>query len=294
MALSVTVFVTAPRGTGEMGRLLEALAGQLGAPDRLVVLDGTENGPPPDLAPLAKLGKFEHVQGAGESAMHMRAAIGTMTDRDVTIVFEDHAIPSPRFVSEVRRLLAADPEILAIKILGRNETSNDGWGWTNFLLAFADCLHPAIGMPAALLSTSVALRTSALAGAPRTLGAWETQLMPALNRDPRRLAYSNEVWIDHREASNPGLALICNFHNQRAVAAARVAHGHRRGKLAVRAFKDLGLRRPRQIARALAGRDEYRHVRANWWKLVSVCWAAALGAIAGAWLGAGASMRKMH
>jgi hypothetical protein len=294
MSLSVTVFITAPRGTGKMGRLLAALRGQLGPADRLVVLDGTDDGPPPDAAVLSEVGKFEHVHGAGESAIHMRRLLGEMADRDITVLFEDHAIPGPHFISEVRRLLAADPALVGVKILGRNDTSNDAWGWTNFLMAFAECLHPAKAAPAALLSTSAAVRTAALVSAPRTLGAWETQVMPGFNRDPRRLAYSNDVWVDHLESSSLKLAVTGNFHNQRAIAALRVAHGHRRGKLAVRAFKDLGLRRAGQIARAVAGRDEHRHVVANRGKLALVCWAAALGAIAGAWFGAGASMRKMH
>ncbi len=89
-------------------------------------------------------------------------------------------------------------------------------------------------------------------------------------------------------------ALVGNFHNQRALAAVRVANGHRRGKLAVRAFKDLGLRRHRQIALALAGREEYRHVAANRGKLIAIGWAAACGAIVGAYFGAGASMQSMH
>jgi hypothetical protein len=85
-----------------------------------------------------------------------------------------------------------------------------------------------------------------------------------------------------------------NFYNQRSMAALRVANGHRRGKLAVRAFKDLALRRPRQIAHAVAGRAEHRTLAANRWKVALVCWASAAGAIIGAWFGAGGSMRKMH
>jgi hypothetical protein len=224
----------------------------------------------------------------------MRRGLSAMSDRDITVLLEDHAIPGPRFMAEVRRLFAAKPEIVAIKVLGRNDTSADPWSWANFLMAFADCLHPAGDAPAALLSTSAAVRTSALASIPQTLGAWETQVMPGFNRDPKRLAYSNDVWIDHIEFSSMKLATIGNFHNQRSIAALRVVHGHRRGKLAVRAFKDLALRGPHRIARALAGRDEYRHVAANHWSIVLICWAATLGAIVGAWFGPGTSMQKMH
>jgi hypothetical protein len=90
------------------------------------------------------------------------------------------------------------------------------------------------------------------------------------------------------------LALARNFHNQRAIAAMRVARGHAPGKLTVRAVKDLGLRRPGAIARSLAGRAEHRHAAENRWRIRLICWAATAGAIAGAWCGAGASMRKMH
>ena len=223
----------------------------------------------------------------------MRRRIAAAADRDITLVFEDHTLPAPNLVAEVRRLLA-DPKILAVKLLGRNDSSTDAWGWANFLLAFADCLHPAQAPPRAMLSTSAALRTAALAETPDELGAWETRLLPQLNRMPDRLAWSNEAWIDHRESSSLRLSLARNFHNQRSIAAMRVAGGHRRGKLSVRAVKDLGLRRFGAIARSLEGREEYRHVAANRWRIRLICWAATAGAIAGAWFGPGGSMRRMH
>jgi hypothetical protein len=292
--LAVTVFVTAPRGTGGMGRLLAALRSQLGPTDRLVVLDGTVSGPSFDPAVLPNVGKFEHIRGAGESAIHMRDSLSAMADRDITVLFEDHVVPGPCFILEVRRLFAANPAIVAVKILGRNDTSTDPWGWASFLVTFADCLHPAGGMPATLLATSAAVRTTTLLSAKRRLGTWETQLMPSLNRDHHGLGFSNDVWIDHVETSSMKWAVTEHFHNQRAIAALRVAHGHRRCKLTVRAFKDIALRRPRQVAHALEGRDEYRHFVANRWRLVLICWTATLGAIVGAWFGAGSSMRQMH
>jgi len=213
--------------------------------------------------------------------------------RDIVVLFEEHAVPGPRFMSEVRRLFA-DPAVTAVKLLGRNDTSSDPWSWASFLNAFSDCLHPSDGAPKAMLSTSAAVRRAALDAAPRSLGAWETQIMPGLNREPRMLAYSNDVWVDHVEHCDMKHALIGNFYNQRSMAALRVANGHRRGKLAVRAFKDLAVRRPRQIAHAVAGRAECRALAANRWRVALVCWASAAGAIIGAWFGAGASMRKMH
>ncbi|MEP7030958.1 MAG: hypothetical protein ABI830_08515 [Pseudolabrys sp.] len=224
----------------------------------------------------------------------MRSRLSEVAGGDITILLEDHAIASPRFVSEVRRLFTADPEIVAVKVLGRNDSSNNPWSWANFLLAFAGCIHPATGVPTTLLSTSTAVRTAALANVPRNLGAWETQTMPAFNREQGRLGFSNDVWIDHVEHCGMYQAITGNFHNQRAIAAVRVAHGHRRGKLTVRAIKDLGLRRPGQIARALAGRDEYPIFAANRGKIVLICCASTLGAFMGAWFGAGDSMRKMH
>jgi hypothetical protein len=292
--LSVGVFVTAPHGIKDIGRLLSALHSQFGPNDRLVILDGTDGKAGLDASTLADAGTVEHVRGAGESAFHMRCLLSVMADRDITVLFEDHAIPGPRFISEVRRLLAADPEVFAVKVLGRNDTSIGPWSWANFLMTFCECLHPAEAMPEAMLSTSAAVRTAALSSAPRTFGAWETRIMPGFNRERRALAYSNDVWIDHVDHCDMKLAVIGNFYNQRAIAALRIAQGHRRGKHTVRAIKDLALRRPSQIARALAGRDEYRYFTANRWKVILICWASALGAIAGTWFGAGASMRKMH
>jgi hypothetical protein len=293
-ALSVDVFVTAPRGTADLERLLLALRGQLGPAHRLVILDGMDSAPLLDASALPGVGRFEHIHGAGESGFHLRCRVSELADRDIVVLLEEHAIPGPRFMSEVRRLFAADPAVVAIKLLARNDTSVSPWEWANFFVSFVDCLHPAEDMPKAMMSTSAAVRKTALDSAPPALGAWETQIMPALNGEPRALAYSNDVWVDHVDHCGMKRAVLNNFYNQRSIAAQRIAHGHRRGKLAVRAFKDLALRGPRRIAGALAGRDEYRHFTANRWRVVLVCCASALGAIAGAWLGAGASMRKMH
>lgn len=292
-APSIDVFVTAPAGTEGIARLLLALSGQLGPADRLVILDGRQSVPSLDATALPGVGVLQHIRDAGESSFHLRNHVSEMAERDVAVVFEEHAIPGPRFMSEVRRLFA-DPAVVAIKLLGRNDTSTSPWSWANFFIAFADCLHPADGPPKAMLSTSAAVRTTALRSAPRTLGAWETQLMPGINREPGALAYSNDVWIDHVDHCGIKLAVIGNFYNQRSMAALRVAQGHGRAKLTARAFKDLAVRRPGQIARALAGREEYRHFIANRGKVVLICWASAFGAIIGAWFGAGASMRKMR
>jgi hypothetical protein len=292
--LSVDVFVTAPHGTAEMEPLLLALRGQLGPADRIVVLDGTESGASLDASALPGVGTFEHLRGAGESAFHLRCHVFAMADRDITVLFEEHAVPGPRFIGEVRRLFAAKPAVVAVKLLGRNMTSTGPWSWANFFMAFSDCLYPADHAPKAMLSTSAAVRTAALKSAPRTIGAWETQILPKFNSEPRVLTYSNEVWVDHIDHCDMKLAVVGNFYNQRSLAALRVAQGRRRGKLAVRAFKDLALRGPRQIKRALAGRDEYRHFVANRWRVVLVCWASAFGAIVGVWFGVGDSMRKMH
>ncbi len=291
---SIGVFVTAPHGIGGMGPLMAALRDQLGPSDRLVVLDGTTAGAELDAEALPQAGRFEHIRNAGESAFHLRREIGAMVDTDVVVLFEEHVIPGPRFIVTVRNLFAANSSLAAIKVLGRNDTSVDPWAWANFLITYAESVHPANTMPAPLPSTSAAVRAAALPAGRLALGAWETVILPGLNRDPSRLAYSNDVYIDHVEPCGPREALVGNFHNQRALAAVRVAQGHRRGKLAVRAFKDLGLRRHRQIARVLAGREERRHVAANRGKLIAIGWAAALGAIVGAYFGVGASMRSMH
>jgi hypothetical protein len=276
-----------------MERLLAALRGQLGPTDRIIILDGT-HGPPPNSAAAVGGGAVEHVRAAGESAFHLRSLVSAMADREITVLFEEHAIPGPRFVADVRRRFAEDSDLVAFKILGRNDTSTDPWSWANFFMAFSDCLHPAREMPKAMLSTSAALRTAALRSTSPTLGAWETQVMPGFNREPHKVAYSNDVWIDHIDPCNMKVALVGNFRNQRSLAALRVAQGHRRGKLSVRAFKDLAVRRPGQIGQALVGRDEYRHFVANRWKVTLVCWASACGAVVGAWFGPGAAMRKMH
>ena len=291
---TIGVFVTAPHGIGGMRPLMAALRDQLGPSDRLVILDGTSSGAELDSKTLPKAGRIEIIRNAGESAMHMRCEIGTMVDTDVIVLLEDHAVPGPRFFATVRDLFATNPSLAAIKLLGRNDTSVNRWGWANFLVAFADCMHPSDAMPKSLLSTSAALRASALPAGRFELGAWETVVFPALNRDPDRLAYSNDVYIDHFESCGAKESLLGNFHNQRSIAAVRVAQGHRRGKLAARAFKDLGLRRHRQIARALEDRDERRHVAANRGKLIAIGWAAAFGAIVGAYFGAGKSMQSMH
>lgn len=293
-APSIAVFITAPRGTGEMGPLLAVLREQLTPADRLIVLDGTETGPEVSSEALPHGVPYQHIRRGGGSAFHLRREIGQIADGDVVALFEEHTIPGPGFFAAARELFAADPALAAIKILGRNDTSSDAWSWANFLLAFAECIHPADACPPSMIGTSAVIRRSALPAGRYELGAWETAIIPGLNRDPGRLTYSNDVYIDHYDPCDARQALLGNFYNQRAIASVRVANGHRRTKLAVRAFKDLGLRRHRQIARALANREEYRHVAANRGKLIAIGWAATLGAIVGAYFGGGTSMRKMH
>ena len=195
---------------------------------------------------------------------------------------------------EVRRLFGENENLAAIKVLGCNLSSTGGWGWPNFLMAFAECVSPVSSMPPSMLATSAVVRTSVL---PKTIGApgsWETEVIPNLNRQPERLSYSNDIWVNHIEHCTPWESLRGHFNNQRAVSAARVASGHRRGKLAARAIKDLGFRRRREIARALANRTEYHHYKENRGKLVIIGWAAVLGALAGAYMGPGRARELMH
>jgi len=217
-----------------------------------------------------------------------------MSDRDITVLLEDHALPSPRFVHEVRRLFGENPNLAAIKVLGRNQSSTSGWGWPNFLMAFAECVPPVSSMPRSMLATSAVLRTAVLPKTIGTPGSWETEFIPNLNRQPERLSYSNDIWIDHVEHCSPWDSLRGNFYNQRAVSAARVAVGHPRGKLATRAIKDLGFRRRREIARLLANRPEYQHLHENRGKLFLIGWAAVLGALVGAYFGPGRARELMH
>jgi hypothetical protein len=293
-ALTVGVFVTAPHGTHDIGPVLATLREQLLPGDHLTVLDGGACKGSLDVSGLASDVEVKHVHRPGTSAFHLRAEIGSMSKRDITVVLEEHAPPSPRFMSEVRRLFGENANVTAIKVLGCNLSSTGGWGWPNFLMAFAECVSPVSAMPPSMLATSAVLRTSVL---PKTIGApgsWETEFIPSLNRQPERLSYSNDVWVNHIEHCGPWASLRGHFNNQRAISAARVASGHRRGKLATRAIKDLGFRRYREIARALANRTEYHHYQENRGKLVMIGWAAVLGALAGAYLGPGRARELMH
>jgi hypothetical protein len=202
---------------------MAALHDQLGPSDRLVVLDGSPAGAELDAETLPKAGRIEHIRDTGESAFHLRREICAQADTDVVVLFEEHAIPGPRFIVTVRDLFASNSSLAAIKILGRNDTSAEPWSWANFLMAFAECLHPANAMPPSLLGTSAAIRTAALPAGRQALGAWETVIVPGLNRDPGRLAYSNDVYINHVEHCGPKEAVGTSY-NQRA---RRVCGGER-------------------------------------------------------------------
>ena len=293
-ALTVAVFITAPHGTHDIEPVIAALREQLLPGDRLTVLDGGASKGSLDVSGLASVVEVKHVHRPGVSAFHLRAEIGSMSERDITVVLEEHAPPSPRFMCEVRRLFGENANLAAIKVLGCNLSSTDGWGWPNFLMAFAECVSPVSTMPPSMLATSAVLRTSVL---PKTIGApgsWETEFIPRLNRQPERLSYSNDVWVNHIEHCGPWESLRGHFNNQRAISAARVASGHRRGKLAARAIKDLGFRRHGEIARALANRPEYNHFLENRGKLILIGWTAVLGALTGAYLGPGRARELMH
>jgi hypothetical protein len=277
-----------------MDRILGAIGPQLGPEDHLVVLDGSRADNPATLSGVPAQARCDHVRRPGASAFHLRTEIPVFADRDIAVLFEDHAVPGPRFFGEARRLFASDAELVAIKVLGRNDTSTSRWSWANFLIAFAETLHPAETMPPTLLSTSAVVRRSVLPKGPLPFGAWETELLPSFNRPGRRLAWSNDVYIDHIDPCDMRAAITGNFNNQRALAAIRVANGHRRGKLTARAIKDLGLRRHREIARALAGREEFRYSVENRGKLILIGWASAFGAIIGAYFGLGGALDDMH
>jgi hypothetical protein len=292
--LAVAVFVVAPQGTRDIGRLFAALRPQLLGGDRLTVLDGSASRSPLDVSGFADHVHVDLAHRPGASAFHLRAEVGSLSDRDITVILEDHGPPGPLFIREARRLLGANPDLAAIKVLGRNQSSTSGWGWPNFLMTFAEAMPPLTTMPPEMLATSAVLRTAVLPKTGAKPGSFETDLIPNLNRQPERLSYSNDVWIDHVEHCGAWESLVANFLNQRAVAATRVAAGHRRGKLAVRAIKDLGFRRRRAIARALVNRPEYRHFQENRGKLFLIGWAAVLGALAGAYLGRGRSLELMH
>ena len=293
-ALTVAVIVTAPHGTHDIGPVLAALREQLLPGDGLTVLDGGASKGSLDVSGFADVVQVKHVHRPGVSAFHLRAEIGLMSDLDITVVLEEHAPPSPRFMCEVRRLFGENANLAAIKVLGCNLSSIGGWGWPNFLMAFAECVSPVSSMPPSMLATSAVLRTSVLTKTIGAPGSWETEFIPNLNRQPERLSYSNDIWVNHIEHCGPWESLRGHFNNQRAVSAARVATGHRRGKLAARAVKDLGFRRHREIARALANRPEYHHFQENRGKLFLIGWAAVLGALAGAYLGPGRARELMH
>ncbi len=202
---SIGVFVTAPHGIGGsgVGPLMAALHDQLGPSDRLVVLDGSPAGAELDAETLPKAGRIEHIRDTGESAFHLRREICAQADTDVVVLFEEHAIPGPRFIVTVRDLFASNSSLVAIKLLGRNDTSAEPWSWANFFLAFAECVHPANAMPTSCSARPPSYATPRSPPAGFGLGDWETVIVPGLNRDPSRLAFSNDVYIDHVDPCGP-------------------------------------------------------------------------------------------
>ncbi len=225
------------------------------------------------------------------SVFALRAHIPAIAKNEWVMALEDHSMMTPGTIDAIRGLIRDRTDIDLIVFLGKNLTSVSPWGWANFLHTFAFAWAPVDTPPSFAPVTAVMVRRSALmTEIPMREGEWELCVIPRIFASGR-IAYSNDIYIDHiKPVSWPsGLALA--FHNARAGAGLS-----RHFKRSIKEIFDEGwyasARRPSQIALALTGRG-HELPSGVLWRMYLVGLAHLIGNAVGGLLGPGQSPHKI-
>lgn len=221
----------------------------------------------------------------------LRSHIPTVSGNEWLIVLEDHSLINNRAIAAIRDMIQSRPDIELISFLGTNLTSISPWGWANFLHTFGLIWAPIDQKPGLSPVTSVTVRRSSL-GTERVLkeGEFELRVIPRIFAGGK-IAYSNDIFIDHVKPLNMTGCLGLNFHNARACACLQRNLGVSRGRLWLEGGGKFMLR-PGKLARALEPR---RHELPphTFWRVRAVGLAHWIGMIAGMYLGPGQSAHKL-
>ncbi|MCZ7658966.1 MAG: alpha/beta fold hydrolase [Xanthobacteraceae bacterium] len=218
------------------------------------------------------------------SVFALRASAPKHARNDWIVLLEEHSLVTAATLEAARSIIRERRDVDLIMFLGRNLTSTGPWEWANFLHTFALVWAPIEGPPAFSPAPAAIVRRSVI-GELRE-GGWEFELIPRLFASGR-VAFGNEIYIDHVRPLAGAECLVLNFHNARACAGLSRRLGRPTRAILYEGWHVFA-ERPQQLTRALAPR--LRELPAGTpWRLRAVGFAHLLGCLAGALFGPGRS-----
>jgi hypothetical protein len=221
----------------------------------------------------------------------LRAQIPAICHNEWIVLLEDHALIEPRAIESIREVIRSKPGIDLIAFLAKNLSSRSRWGWAVFLYVFALVWAPIEGsVPFSAVTSTVVRRARLGKEAPLEEGLWELKLIPGIFSQGK-VAYANDIFIDHFKPVTPLSAVILAFHNARAGAALQRKLG-----IPVRDIVREGwycvTPRPQTLAKALIRR--IHELPAGTFRRIRILGCAHLvGNVVGSFFGAGRSGYKV-
>ena len=168
------------------------------------------------------------VIGISDASIYsLRAVIPTISQNDWLVVLEEHSLVTIATLDAIRSTIQNQSDIDLIVFLGKNLTSVSPWGWANFLHTFALIWAPIDEPPPFSPVTSVIVRRAALqTDCAFREGEWELRTIPQIFARGR-IAYSNDICVDHIRRLTIISCFLINYHNARAGAGiGRGLHEH--------------------------------------------------------------------
>jgi hypothetical protein len=285
---AISFVVVTENGVRQAGAVLDAVDSARREGDEAILL--TRSDRVADLPGPAR--PWLRVVGLPDASVFaLRGHVPAIARRAWVLLLEEHTLITAATLAALRGIVDRRQDIDLIVLLGTNTISVSPWGWANFLHTFALVWAPIDRPPPFSPVTSVAVRRAALdRDVPLGEGEWELRTIPRIFAQGR-VAYANELHIDHVRPLNFAACFVLNFHNARAGASHQRRFGVPARDVIVEGWRNLA-HRPQQLVRALAPRwHELPPGMA--WRLRMVGLAFCLGMAAGALLGPGRSAHKL-
>jgi len=232
------------------------------------------------------------VVGISDASIYsLRAQIPTISQNDWLVVLEEHSLVTIATLDAIRSTIQNQTNIDLIVFLGKNLTSVSPWGWANFLHTFALIWAPIDVPPPFSPVTSVIVRRAALrSDSAFREGEWELLTIPQIFARGR-IAYSNDIYVDHIRRLTAISCFLINYHNARAGAGIGRGLGRPVKRLLAEGWSTF-YRRPPQLARARAARWS-ELPPGTLWRMYMVGLIHLIGTVVGAFFGPGQSAHKL-
>lgn len=168
--------------------------------------------------------------GPGVTLPEMRAMALDRASGEYVAVTEDHCVPTPDWLLQMRNAFtAAPPGTLAVGGCVENGVCDSALDWATFFCEYSSLIAPVPTGPATSLpGMNVAYRRSALLELDRAIlldGFWETTVHPILARDGTKLFSSDLIRILHKKKFSFGLFARQRFIYSRYYAGRRFQKG---------------------------------------------------------------------